>query len=401
MEDQQIKEATQEAVDTAADAVQETAKAVDNAVETAATNRHVAGEAAAAVEESAKAVTQAVETAAENKEAVHAASAAMEETARAVGNAVETASENSQAFRSKESMDDYKDAIDNSMRKIDVGDVVKGTVIAVSEEEATVDLAHYAAGIVRRQDFSANPKFNLLDDVRIGDEISAIVKKTDDGHGNLLLSVKDAAQKLSWDILQEAMKEKKTLSVKITDTVKAGVIAYPEGLRAFIPASKLALSFVEDAALPSFVGKTIEARVVTCDPEGKKLVLSAKEILREQADKERAAKVSNVRPGLVTEGTVETLTDFGAFVDLGEGLSGLVHVSRISQERIKLPADVLKVGDKVKVKVMQVKDGKISLSMKDVEGAAQVEAVQEEHVEYKSGGEVTTSLADLIKKAGF
>lgn len=373
MEDQQIREVTKEAVDTAAQAV----------------------------EESAKAVTQAVETAAENKEAVNAAAHAVEETAKAVGNAVETASENASAFRSKESMDDYKDAIDNSMRKIDVGDVVKGTVIAVSEEEATVDLAHYAAGIVRRQDFSFNPKFNLLDDVRIGDEITAIVKRTDDGHGNLLLSVKDAAQKLSWDILKDAMKEKKNISVKVTEAVKAGVLAYPEGLRAFIPVSKLSLSRVEDSELPSFVGKTMEVRVVTCDPEEKKLVLSAKDILREKADQERAAKISNVKPGLVTEGTVETLTDFGAFVDIGEGLSGLVHVSRISHERVKLPSDVLKVGDKVKVRVMQVKDGKISLSMKDVEDAQPVEKVEEEHVEYKSGGEVTTSLADLIKQAGF
>ena len=373
MEDQQIREATQEAVDAAAQAVEETAKAVENAVETAGENR-----------EAAAAMTEAVE-----------------KSARSNADAVETAGENTQAFRSRESMEDYKDAIDNSMRRIDEGDVVKGTVISVSEEEATVDLAHYAAGIVRRQDFSANPKFNLLDDVRIGDEITAIVKRTDDGHGNLLLSVKDAAQKLSWDILQEAMKEKKALSVKITESVKAGVLAYPEGLRAFIPASKLSLSFVEEKDLPSFVGKTIEARVVTCDPKEKKLVLSAKELLREQADKERAAKVSNLKPGLITEGTVETLTDFGAFVDLGEGLTGLVHVSRISQERIKLPADVLKVGDKVKVKVMQVKDGKISLSMKDVEDAQPVTKVEEEHVEYKSGGEVTTSLADLIKQAGF
>ena len=178
------------------------------------------------------------------------------------------------------------------------------------------------------------------------------------------------------------------------------MICYPNGIRAFIPASRLSLSFVDEKDLPSYVGKEMEVRVITCDKKAGKLVLSAREILKEQADRERAEKVSNVKVGLVTEGSVESLQNYGAFVDLGEGLSGLLHISQISKTRISHPSAVLKVGQKIKVKVIKIQDGKISLSMKDIDEVSP-EEVSEEKVKYESGGEATTSLADLIKKAGF
>ena len=223
---------------------------------------------------------------------------------------------------------------------------------------------------------------------------------TDDGNGNLLLSRKEAREGSAWDWFQEAMDQKQGLKVKIAEAVKAGVICYPNGIRAFIPASRLSLSFVDEKDLPSYVGKEMEVRVITCDKKAGKLVLSAREILKEQADRERAEKVSNVKVGLVTEGNVESLQNYGAFVDLGEGLSGLLHISQISKTRISHPSAVLKVGQKIKVKVIKIQDGKISLSMKDIDEVSP-EEVSEEKVKYESGGEATTSLADLIKKAGF
>ena len=389
-------------------AIEDPVKANTSAAETAAENMQAAAEVAEAVKKPANANANAVESAAENKRAVKEAADAVVQSAKANTNASETASENKKALKAepkildtpKESMDDYQGAIDNSLRKIGEGDLVTGTIIAVNEEEATIDLQNYAAGVIRRADFSADPKFSILDDVKIGDEITARVKKTDDGHDNLVLSVRDAAQEVAWEKLKKAMDEKTPIDVKIAEAVKAGVVCYPEGVRAFIPASKLSLSFVEEKDLPSFVGNMIRVHVITCDKKDNKLVLSARDILRAQAEKDRASKVSNVKVGLVTEGKVESLTNFGAFVDLGEGLSGLVHISQISHTRIGHPSAVLKVGDKVKVKVIAIKDGKLSLSMKALDDVM-AEEVSEEKVEYRSEGEVTTSLADLLKKAGF
>ena len=298
-----------------------------------------------------------------------------------------------------ETMEDYREEIEKSLVKANVGDIVSGKVVAVSDEEVILDMGIYASGTVKKEEYSADPKFDIHS-IQIGDEVSATVKRLDDGKGNLLLSVKDAADELAWDKLADIMNEKKAIDVKISSVVKSGVVCYPEGVRGFIPASKLALSFVDENELPSYIGKTLKVQVISCDKKEKKLVLSAKEILKEQADRERAGKASNFKVGMITQGKVESVTDFGAFVDMGEGLSGLVHISKISQKRIKHPSEALKAGDEVKVKVVSVKDGKISLSMKDLEDI-EAETLSEEVVNFKGDGNIGTSLADLLKKAGF
>ena len=161
------------------------------------------------------------------------------------------------------------------------------------------------------------------------------------------------------------MEQQKTVTVKIKESVNAGVVAYLEGIRAFIPASQLALTFVEDTQ--DYVGKTVDVRVITADENAKKLVLSAKAVLKEKEQEVDRKKMAMLIPGSVFEGTVESLKEYGAFVLMENGLTGLVHISKISMKRIKKPSEVLSVGQKVKVKVLDVKDGKISLSIKDVE----------------------------------
>ena len=136
------------------------------------------------------------------------------------------------------------------------------------------------------------------------------------------------------------------------------------------------------------------------DKDSKKLILSAKEILREKADKERKKKVSNLEIGLVTEGTVESLQPYGVFVDLGNGLSGLVHISQICEKRIKKPSEAVAVGDKVKVKVIAVKDGKLSLSMKALKDVA-AEEIQEEAFDLPQTEELGTSLGSLFANLKF
>ena len=168
-----------------------------------------------------------------------------------------------------------------------------------------------------------------------------------------------------WNVVQSYMENKTILPVKVEGIVNGGAIAMVEGLRGFIPASKLSLSYIED--LETYLLKDIEVRVIEADEAENRLVLSAREILKEKEKKAMEEKIANIQIGTVMTGTVESLQNYGAFVRLEDGLSGLVHVSQISQKRVKSPKDVLNVGDEVKVKIIGIKDGKISLSMKALE----------------------------------
>ena len=180
-----------------------------------------------------------------------------------------------------------------------------------------------------------------------------------------------------WNLVTKYMEEKTVLPVKVEGVVNGGVIVMIEGLRGFVPASKLSLSYIED--LETYLLKEIEVQVIDADQANNRLVLSARELLKEKEKKAREDQIANLKIGEVLEGTVETLQNYGAFIKLDNGLSGLVHVSQISQKRVKLPSDVLNAGDKVTVKVIGIKDGKISLSMKALE------EVKEEPAEQKKG----------------
>lgn len=295
----------------------------------------------------------------------------------------------------KQSMDDYAKELESSFKPLKEGDIIEGSVIGVSETEVYVDLNYYTEGVIRAEDYSSDPTFSIKADVNIGDPVSATIIRMDDGQGNILLSKKEANEVLAWDKLKELMNEEIAVSVKITEVVKGGVVAFLEGIRAFIPASKLALNYVEQDELEEWLHKTIQVRVITADEREQRLVLSAREILRERAELERKNKVSTLNVGFVTEGTVESLQPYGAFVNLGNGLSGLVHVSKICERRIKHPKAELSVGQKVKVKVIDIKDGKLSLSMKALNDVT-VKDIEEEVVEIPEAEELTTSLGSLF-----
>ena len=297
----------------------------------------------------------------------------------------------------EETMKDYEKELEASFRKIREGDVISGTVIDVNEEEVTLDLKYYTQGIIKAEDMSNDPAFSLLNDVKAGDVIEATVIRMDDGQGNILLSKKEANEVLSWDVLEQMKVEKTDVTVKVSEAVNGGVVAYVEGIRGFIPASQLDLNYVEDPS--AYVGKTLKVRVITVDQEKEKLVLSAKEILKEQQKEEHDHKVAMIVPGTILEGTVESLQTYGAFIDLKDGLSGLVHISQICQKRIKKPSEVLKVGDKVKVKVLNTNDGKISLSIKAVAEEQEASEVEDfDTASFSSNESVGTSLGDLFAK---
>lgn len=297
----------------------------------------------------------------------------------------------------KETMEDYAKELEASFRRVKEGDILSGTVISVNEEEVILDLQYYAQGVIRAEDMSSDPGFQILEDVKVGDVLEATVVKTDDGEGNIRLSRNEAVQVLAWDVLKGYLEEKKDLQVKIGEAVKAGVVTYVEGIRGFIPASQLSLTYVED--LEAWVGREVTARVITVDEEKKKLVLSARAVEKERAEEEINHKISMLAPGTILEGTVESLMPYGAFIALPDGLSGLVHISQISVRRIRKPSEVLSVGDRVKVKVLNTNDHKISLSMKALEETAQADEMTDVRAEdYSSGEEATTSLGDLFKK---
>lgn len=293
-----------------------------------------------------------------------------------------------------ETMKDYEKELEASFKKVQEGDILTGTVISVDEKEVVLDLRYYAEGIIPAEDYSREPGFNLKEDVHVGDEVSATVVRTDDGHGNILLSRVEATDVLAWDRLKEMKASGEVIDVIVKGVVNSGVVAYVEGIRGFIPASKLALSYVEDTN--DYLNKHLQVQVIDVDEDSKKLILSAKELLREKAEEERKNKISNIQPGFVMEGKVESLQPYGAFVDLGNGLSGLVHISQICEKRIKKPSEVLTVGDTVKVKVISVKDGKLSLSIKEASDLM-AKDVEEETIEIPDSGEqATTSLGSLF-----
>ena len=210
-----------------------------------------------------------------------------------------------------------------------------------------------------------------------------------------------------WEKFQQMMDEKTPIEVKIAEAVKAGCVAYVDDVRGFIPASHLSTQHVDD--LEEYKGKKLEVVIITVEPEKKRLVMSHRALARAAQASAKAEKQAAIKVGDVLDGKVETLKDYGAFIDLGDGISGLLHVSQISYKRVKSPAAVLKEGQEVKVAVIGNKNGKISLSMKALEEAPAGYEEREERkprrnkeegeatFQYKEEGKVVTSMGDLLK----
>ena len=312
-----------------------------------------------------------------------------------------------------ETMADFEKEIDASFRQINNGDVIEGVVTAVADDAAYLDINYHKQGIVKKADFSDDPEFNMQS-VKVGDTLKAVIVSTSDKEGNVVLSVKNAAKAEAWEKVQQYLEDGTVLDIKISGIVNKGVIAYVEGLRGFIPASHLEIGYVEDTE--PYMGKEAQAKVITADPAKNRLVLSIKEVLFQKRREERENKINAIEVGSIMEGTVESLKNYGAFIDLGDGVSGLVLISQIAMKRIESPAEVLKEGDTVKVKVLKVEDGKISLSIKQADenyvprkrGGDKDQGSRparrsggrrgdKEPTSYKDEGEATTSLADLLK----
>ena len=197
-----------------------------------------------------------------------------------------------------------------------------------------------------------------------------------------------------WNLVADYLEKGTVLKVTVDGVVNGGVIAMVEGLRGFIPASKLSLSYIEN--LEDYLTKEVDVQVIDANQSENRLILSARELLKKKEKEEKAKLLASVEAGSVLNGKVETLQNYGAFIRLENGLSGLVHVSQISDKRIKMPSDVLEVGQDVTVKVIGNKDGKISLSIKALIEPKE-EEVKVEKVVIPPSENIGTSLGDLFK----
>ncbi len=202
-----------------------------------------------------------------------------------------------------------------------------------------------------------------------------------------------------WDKFKEYIKDESIQKVKISEVVNGGLVTYLDEVRAFIPASQISMSYVEN--LNEYQGKNLEVVVITADDIEKRLILSHRKIEEKEKLISDKNAFENLKIGDVLTGKVETLKEYGAFVKLSNGLSGLLHISQISTKRIKHPKVVLKVGEEVNVKVIDIKDGKISLSIKALEENNEEIYETEEVFDYVETGRATTSFGDLLKDLKF
>lgn len=263
------------------------------------------------------------------------------------------------------SMQDFMSALEGSLKRINAGDVVKGTVISATNDEVFVNIGYMADGVIAKNEFTDDLTADLKNLVNPGDELFVYILQVNDGEGNVALSKLKAEEYKVWDEFQESLEKGTTIEVKINEVVKGGVTAKVKGVRAFMPASQVALRYVEN--LSDYVGKTMEVRVIELDKDKKKVVLSRKEVEKAEAEVKKDEVWNTLKKGERRTGIVTRLAKFGAFVDLG-GIDGLIPNQELSWKRVLDPSEVVSVGDKVEVYVIDFDKakGRISLGLKEV-----------------------------------
>lgn len=254
--------------------------------------------------------------------------------------------------------------VDYDLKKIRMGDRLKGTVLSVNSKEAIVNINYMKDGIIARENYVAGFEGDLREIAKEGDKIEVIVKSLDDGEGNVILSKKEIDIEIVWENLKNSYEKDALLNVTVSEVVKGGVVCKINGIRAFIPASQLSINRVEN--LNEFVGKNLEVKVIEFDRSKGKVVLSRRVIEEKLREEKRNLLWSNLKSGEKKEGIVTRLAKFGAFVDIG-GLEGLVHLSDLSWKRILNASEVVNVGDKVSVYVgdFDKEKNRLSLVLKD------------------------------------
>lgn len=275
--------------------------------------------------------------------------------------------ENFSEKNSKETMDQelFYAAVDSIDDTSDNPNVV-GIVVGIAPNEIQVDIGRKYAGFIPVEEYSNDPTADPAKELKIGDELNLIIMKTNDNEGTMKLSKRLYDRKAAWKNIVAAKENDEIVEAVVAEAVRGGVIAYPMGARVFIPASLTGLAKDED--LSQLVKQTVKFKLIDLDEQKKRVVGSIRAVLREERKEVVESFWANIAEGQEFTGTVKSLTNYGAFVDLG-GVDGMVHISELSWKRIKHPSEVVNVGDTVKVyvKALDSEKRKISLGYKRVE----------------------------------
>lgn len=299
----------------------------------------------------------------------------------------------SEETKNQEAMEN-QDQLDQivSLKK---GDTVKGTIVKLEDNQAYVSIGYKYDGVIPVRELSSVQLDSAGDAVQVGQEVECKVVSINDDKESLVLSKRAIDTENSWEELEKHFADQDTFEVTVADVVKGGLVA-DVGARGFIPASMVERHFVEDFS--DYKGRTLRVKVKELDRENNKVILSQKDVLEEEFESNKVKVMSELQEGQVIEGTVQRLTQFGAFVDVG-GVDGLVHVSEIAWSHVDKPSDALSEGEQVRVKVLKVdpEKGKISLSIK----AAQPGPWETAADKFSNGDIVTGEVKRLVNFGAF
>lgn len=272
------------------------------------------------------------------------------------------------------------------------GDMVEGSLISVGKNEVYVDLEGYGVGVVRGRELYDDEA--TLSALKPGDKIFVSVVEPENKEGIAELSLRQAGQERVWQTLKDKLESKEVIRTKILEANKGGLMVEINNVTGFLPVSQLSLEHyprVEDGdknrilgVLQSYIGELFDVQIITADSEEEKLIVSEKAVF----EKEMENKMGQLKIGLVVEGMVTGVVDFGAFVKFGE-LEGLVHISELAWQRIENPKDIVKVGQKVTAKVISIDKGRVSLSIKQLQEDPWLEAVKKYQIGQTVTGKVT------------
>ena len=264
--------------------------------------------------------------------------------------------------------------IDGTLTEFDEGDLVDGTIVKIERDEVLVDIGFKSEGVIPVRELSIRKDADPSDLVEVGDKIEALVLQKEDKDGRLILSKKRAEYERSWISVEEKFKAGEPVVGEVIEVVKGGLII-DIGLRGFLPASLVDLRRVKD--LDMYLNTEIEARIIEMDRNRNNVVLSRRVLLEEGRKNERAEILAKLTKGMRLKGSVSSIVDFGAFVDLG-GIDGLVHISELSWNHVNHPSEVVKVGQEVEVEVLDVdlNRERISLGLKQTQPDPWVKLVE-------------------------
>jgi len=278
---------------------------------------------------------------------------------------------------------------------VKAGDIVEGKVVKIEDNQVFVDIGYKYDGIIPIRELSALHLENAAAAVELNQSVTVKVISINDNKEQLILSKRAVDSERAWEDLQVKFDNREVFEVTVSDVVKGGLVV-DLGVRAFIPASMVERHFVEDFS--DYKGKKLRVRIKELDREGGKVILSQKDVLDEEYEQHKKQVLSSLKEGDIIEGTVQRLTSFGAFVDVG-GIDGLVHISEMDYKHVEHPSEVVKEGDKVKVKILKVnpETEKISLSIKAAKpGPWELAADQ-----FKVGDIVTGTVRRLVSFGAF